>query len=298
MKILPTGERKARTLREPQGSLGYLSAMRIAVQSGAPWEVKVGYARAVRVGDRIVVTGTTGLTPDGAPTEGAAAQARQALTNIEVALTKLGASVRDVIRTRIFVTDIQRDWEAIGRVHGEVFANVRPATSMVEVSALIAPWMVVEIEAEAVVGSGALLHVEPAAINDHGAISALLHAVEQPVPGTEDAPVRMWVARHEGTVVGAAGLELHRPHGLLRSVVVAPSHRGRGLGAALTRSVIAAAREAGLTQLYLLTLHASAYFAGHGFAPITRKGFEGPVTDAHTYGLHACDDAVLMRRKL
>lgn len=272
--------------------------MRIAVQSGAPWEAKVGYARAVRVGDRIVVTGTTGLTADGTPTEGAEAQARQALANIEAALAKLGASTRDVIRTRMFVTDIQRDWEAIGRAHGEVFAHVRPATSMVEVSALIAPWMVVEIEAEAVVGSGAHLFIEPAAINDHAAIAALLEAAEQPVPGSDDAPVRMWVARHEGRVVGAAGLEVHRPQGLLRSVVVAPDHRRKGLGAALTQGVISAAREAGLTQLFLLTLGANDYFASHGFADIPRAGFDGPVTASRAFALHACDNATLMRRAL
>ena len=272
--------------------------MRIAVQSGAPWEAKVGYARAVRVGDRIVVTGTTGLTPDGHATEGAEAQARQALANIETALAELGAGMRDVIRTRIFVTDIQRDWEAIGRVHGEVFARVRPATSMIEISGLIAPWMVVEIEAEAIIGSGSLLMVEPAAMNDHAAIAALLDAVDQPVPGPEDPPVRMWVARHEGAVVGAAGLEVHRPQGLLRSVVVAPSQRGHGVGEALTTAVVAAARAAGLTELFLLTRDGAAYFARHGFAVVPRQDFDGPVIASHTFTLHACDDAALMRRPL
>jgi enamine deaminase RidA (YjgF/YER057c/UK114 family) len=125
--------------------------------SGAPWEDVVGYARVVRVRDLVWVTGTTATTTDGGHVgDGDAyAQARQCLANIARALDGVGASTRDVVRTRIFVTDIARDWEAVGRAHGEVFGAARPATSMVEVRALIAPWMLVEIEADALVGFGA-----------------------------------------------------------------------------------------------------------------------------------------------
>lgn len=274
----------------------YHDAMRVAVQSGTPWEAKVGYARAVRVGERIVVTGTTGLRPDGEPTGDAEAQTRQAIANIASALSRLGSSLRDVIRTRIFVTDIARDWEAIGRAHGEAFAAVRPATSMIEITGLIAPWMVVEIEAEAMVGSGRCLGVEPAAINDHPAVAALLAEVDQPMPGPRDAPVRMWVARHEGDVVGAAGLEIHRPDGLLRSVVVASSHRGHGVGSALVHQALDAARKQGLSRVYALTLGAADYFARHGFSVIERAAFCGPVTASYTFELHACDEALLLTR--
>ena len=127
---------------------------RINLDSGAPWEAVVGYSRAVRVGDTIHVTGTTATLPGGGRADGEAeAQARQALLNIERALQALDAELSDVVRTRIYVTQIERDWEAVGRAHAACFSTVRPATSMVEVSRLIEDWMLVEIEADAIVGA-------------------------------------------------------------------------------------------------------------------------------------------------
>jgi enamine deaminase RidA (YjgF/YER057c/UK114 family) len=128
---------------------------RMRVSSGAKWEAVVGYSRLVRAGPHVFVTGTTAWVPGGGHVGSgdAGAQARQAIRNIERALLEAGARLSDVVRTRMYVVDIRRDWEAVGRAHAEFFGLVRPATTMVEVSRLIEDWMLVEIEADAVVGS-------------------------------------------------------------------------------------------------------------------------------------------------
>ncbi|MBX3236705.1 MAG: RidA family protein [Nitrospiraceae bacterium] len=124
------------------------------VSTGGPWEGKIGYSRAVRVGAHVQVSGTTAMTPSGLVGKGDPyAQTLQTLKTIEAALQQAGAALSDVVRTRIFMADIDQ-WQEVGRAHGEIFGSIRPATTMVEVKRLIDPDMLVEIEADAILPQG------------------------------------------------------------------------------------------------------------------------------------------------
>ncbi|BFU94766.1 MAG: putative Endoribonuclease L-PSP, YjgF-like [Nitrospira sp.] len=123
------------------------------VSTGGPWEGKIGYSRAVRVGQSVSVSGSTAMTPSGlVGKEDAYAQTIQTFKTIEAALKQAGASLSDVVRTRIYMANIDQ-WQEVGRAHGEIFGTIRPATTMVEVKRLIDPDMLVEIEADAIVSA-------------------------------------------------------------------------------------------------------------------------------------------------
>ncbi|HKA91780.1 MAG TPA: RidA family protein [Haliangiales bacterium] len=126
---------------------------RIHISGGATWEPIIGYSRLVRVGPHVWVTGTTSFLPGGGHVgDGDAyAQAKQIFANIATALAQVGASLDHVVRTRMYLTDIARDWQAVGRAHGEAVGRVRPAATMVEVTRLLEEWMIVEIEVDAYV---------------------------------------------------------------------------------------------------------------------------------------------------
>ncbi len=276
--------------------------------SGAPWEALVGYARVVRAGPHVFVTGTTATMPGGGHPEvdDAYGQARVALANIARALGRVGADLLDVVRTRIFVTHIERDWSEVGRAHAELLGHVRPATSMVEVRKLIAPWMCVEIEADAVIGArpmpsrvGPDVIVEYADAHARAEALALLERSELPLPPRDPShpPTHFLVARRGPTIVGCVGFEPYPPYAFLRSAVVAHEARRSGVGNALVVDLTARLKELGYESVVCLTVAARHFFERHKFEAIPATDIPEPVRTSDQFEIDPAH-AVAMRRVL
>lgn len=253
---------------------------RFRASGGAVWESKVGYSRAVRVGPHVYVTGTTSFVAGGEPVTGdAAAQAQQIFANLQLALERLGASLDDVVRTRIFVTDIQNDWQAIGKAHADAVGHVRPATTMVEVAALIEPWMKLEIEVDAFVGAS-----EPRDVSARirrGTLEEMRPIVR--AAGLQPAsPSEVLIGELDGDACACVGWTRQQGGTLLESLAVVPDARSQGVATLLVDTAMH--RIGGET--WLLTENAQTFFQRMGFATAPRPSW--------LVGPEHCADATAM----
>jgi enamine deaminase RidA (YjgF/YER057c/UK114 family)/N-acetylglutamate synthase-like GNAT family acetyltransferase len=273
---------------------------RVNVSSGAPWESRVGYARLVKLGPQIYVSGTTATAAGGEliGVGDAYVQTVQCLRNIERALQQVGSGLWDVVRTRMFVTDITRDFDLIGRAHAELLGAIKPATSMLQVSALLDPRMLVEIEADAVLGAGRAVQAErprivPASFEPDSDLANMLRAVDLPLPKESDS-VSMLKAYVGGELVGCVGYGRHDGDAVLHSLVVISEAKGEGVGRALVQGVIDRLREAGVRRVYLATTDTARYFGYLGFAPVTRETMSAAVLASPELAEYGDDEATYM----
>lgn len=278
---------------------------RYTVRTDGPWQEKVGYARLVKVGRTIHVSGTTAGSPETGQLVGegdAYAQARQCLLNVGAALEEAGSNLSDVVRTRIFVTDIERDWEHVGRAHRELLGDVLPACTMVQVSGLIDPRMLVEIEADAVLGAGLQARddrprIAEATLEPDSDMAEMLRSVDLPVP-TEKDRVRMLKAYVGGELVGCVGYEQYGDAGLLHSLVVIREAKGEGVGRTLVDAVVEHLRDEGARQVFLATADTSRYFAYLGFSPVERDAVPQAVLRSPEISQFAEGEATFMCRPI
>jgi enamine deaminase RidA (YjgF/YER057c/UK114 family)/N-acetylglutamate synthase-like GNAT family acetyltransferase len=272
---------------------------RVSVSSGAPWEAKVGYARLVKLGRHIYVSGTSAFSPAGLIGESDAyAQAIQCLRNIDAALQRVGSGLWDVVRTRMYVVDIDRDFDAIARAHAELLGAVKPATSMVQVSRLVDARMRVEIEADAVLGAGRAVSGErprivEASFEPSSDLAGMLKSVDLPLPEESDR-VSMLKAYLSGELVGCVGYGRYGDAAVLHSLVVIREAKGEGVGRALVQSVIDRLREAGVRQVFLATTDTSRYFGYLGFTPLERAAIAAPVLASPELAQYGADEATYM----
>jgi enamine deaminase RidA (YjgF/YER057c/UK114 family)/N-acetylglutamate synthase-like GNAT family acetyltransferase len=277
---------------------------RVSVSSGGAYESKVGYARLVKLGRQIYVSGTTAFGADGelVGVGDAYEQTAQCLRNIERALQQVGSGLWDVVRTRMFVIDISRDFDLVARAHSESFCVIKPATSMLQVSGLVDPRMLVEIEADAVHGAGRAVGSErprivEASFEPDSDLAAMLRSVDLPTPSESDQ-VTMLKAYLGGELVGCVGYGRYAASAVLHSLVVIREAKGEGVGRALVQSVIERLQKAGLRQVYLVTTDTARYFGYLGFSPVAREAIAPDVLASPELALYGEGEATYMCRSV
>jgi enamine deaminase RidA (YjgF/YER057c/UK114 family)/N-acetylglutamate synthase-like GNAT family acetyltransferase len=272
---------------------------RVNVSSGGPWETKVGYARLVKLGRHLYVSGTTAMTAQGVAGEGDAhAQAVQCLRSIEAALKQVGSGLWDVVRTRMYLVDIERDQEPVGRAHGELLGAVKPASTMVQVAKLIDTRLLVEIEADAIVGAGRAVASERPRIVDatfepDSDLAGMLRSVDLPLPSGTDR-LQMLKAYLGGELVGCVGYGRYGDSAVLHSLVVIREAKGEGVGRALVQSVVERAGQGGARKVYLATTDTARYFGYLGFSPVERDTIAPEVLASPELSEYAAGEATYM----
>jgi enamine deaminase RidA (YjgF/YER057c/UK114 family)/N-acetylglutamate synthase-like GNAT family acetyltransferase len=274
---------------------------RVNVSSGTPWEAEVGYCRLVKVGKQIYVSGTTAALPSGEVVAAgdAYAQTLHVFQKIESALREVGAELSDIVRTRMFVVDMQANYPAVARAHKQLFGKTLPAATMVEVSAFVDPAMLIEIEADGIEGlSQAALASRPriveASFEPDSDLAKMLLSVDLPMPAETDN-VRMLKAYVDGELVGCVGYERHGQSAVLHSLVVNPEAKGEGVGRALVETLLARLRDAGCGQVFLMTADTTRYFGYFGFAPVALDAVDPEVRKSPELSAYAPGEATCMR---
>lgn len=273
---------------------------RVHVSSNVPWESEVGYSRLVKVGRQIYVSGTTDALPTGeAASPDAYGQACGAFRKIDTALQEVGASLADVVRTRMFVVRMKDNYPAIARAHKELFGQTLPAATLVEVSGFVNSALLVEIEADAIEGlSVASYGVRPriveASFEPDSDLAQMLETVDLPLPN-EGGEVRMLKAYVGGALVGCVGYERFDKSALLHSLVVIREAKGEGVGRALVETLLAKLRDAGVSQVFLVTTDTAKYFGYFGFSTVERSAVDARVLASPEVAAYGTDDVIFMR---
>ncbi len=273
---------------------------RVHVSSKVPWETEVGYSRLVKVGRQIYVSGTTDALPTGvAAAPDAYAQALGVFRKIEAALQEVGASLADVVRTRMFVVHIKDNYPGIARAHKELFEKTLPAATMVEVVGLVHESLLIEIEVDAIEGLGlASFAVRPriveASFEPESDLATMLRTVDLPVPADGGA-VRMLKAYVGGELVGCVGYERYGESAVLHSLVVIREAKGEGVGRTLVESLIARLRDVGVSRIFLATTDTAQYFGYLGFSTVPKSSVDPAALASQELASYEGEEAIYMR---